>query len=62
MATSAATGVATQSYIKLLSAKTAPFRIIDVWPAAVTIDRNRMRNSVSVERAAVAQTAKERTT
>lgn len=59
MTTSAAGGLASQSNSKVLSAKTGPFFVVEVKPSTVMMDGDSIGNTISVNRATVAQTAKE---
>lgn len=58
--TSAENCLATESNNKLLSVKTGTSRIIQILPTTVTTDKDSIRNTVSVYRATVAPTLKQR--
>lgn len=57
MTTSAEERLVTASYSKLLFLKTGPFRLIEVMPTTVTIDKDGTRNTVPVDWAPVAPAA-----
>lgn len=59
MTTSAAKGLVTKSYNKLLSVKTGPFKVVEVSPTTVPIDEDGIYNTVSVDRSTVALTARD---
>lgn len=60
--TSAAELPTTESSSKLLSAKTVPFRVVDVTPTTMKIDKEGKRSTVSMDRPTVAPTAKKTST
>lgn len=56
--TSAPERLATDSYSKLMPPETVPFKILKLSPTTVTIDEDGVRNSISINQATLAPSAK----